>query len=82
MISFNILRACFDFLESADGYDNVTALSTNVALEQANWYYTSPAFVGSAAAREQVGGLMTSVFLGDATIDEAFKSAVKSLKEQ
>lgn len=72
----------FDFLESADGYDNVTALSTNVALQQANWYYTSPAFVGSAAAREQVGGLMTSVFLGDATIDQAFKTAVESLRAQ
>lgn len=71
-----------EFLDSADGYDNVTALSTTVALEQSSWYYTSPAFVGSAAAREQVGGLMTSVFLGDSTIDKAFKDAVKSLKEQ
>ena len=69
------------FLAKASGYKTgdggVTALSAKVCMEQQAWYYTSPAFVGSSEARDQVGELMTSVFTGTKTIDDAFKYAVE-----
>ena len=51
-----------DFLANADGGDNIAALSVKVCLEQEEYYYTSPAFNGSAKARDEVGKLMQAVF--------------------
>ena len=69
------------FLGKASGYavkgGGVTALSANVCMEQQEWYYTSPAFVGSSEARDQVGELLVSVFSGTKTVDQAFKYAVE-----
>ncbi len=70
------------FLAKADGGTNVAALSAKICLEQANAYYTSPAFNGSSAARDQVGALMQKILVDnkatdvDAMIDEAFKAAI------
>ncbi len=47
-----------DELEAANGYEGLPLLATKVALEQADAYYTSPAFNGSSAARDEVGKLM------------------------
>ena len=70
-----------DFLNKASGYKatdgGITALSAKVCMEQQAWYYTSPAFVGSSEARDQVGELMTSVFTGTKTVEDAFKYAVE-----
>ena len=69
------------YLEGANGGSNIAALSTKVCLEQADAYYTSPAFNGSSAAREQVGVLlmkcltMTGSDL-DTQIQKAFEDAV------
>ncbi len=63
-------------LDSADGGDHLAALSVKVALEQENSYYTSPAFVGSSKARDEVGALMQAVFGGTKTLDQAFKDAI------
>ena len=49
-------------------------------MEQESYYYTSPAFVGSSEAREQVGMLLKDVFNGSRTIDEAFKYAIEECK--
>ena len=57
------------FIELADGYDNIAALSAKVCLSQVNAYYTSPAFNGSSKARDQVGLIMTSVLVGQADSD-------------
>lgn len=38
-------------------------------------YFNYPVFRGTATAREQVGGIITQVFLGQETIDEAFDRA-------
>ncbi len=46
------------FMEGADGYDNVAALSAKVCLEQKDAYYVSPAFNGSSDARDEVGALL------------------------
>ncbi len=71
-----------EFMNSGDGYSLVAALSAKVCLEQANAYYTSPAFNGSSTARDQVGLLMQSAFVNDdggnvdALMDALFKKAI------
>ena len=69
------------YLDSADGGNYISALAARVCLEQERAYYTSPAFNGSSAAREQVGALMNkclTIISGDleAQIEEAFEDAV------
>ena len=54
-----------EHLDKANGYDYIAALSSKVCLEQADAYYTSPAFNGSAKARDQVGYLMTACLVND-----------------
>ena len=50
------------YLANANGGDFITSLVAKVALEQEAYYFTSPAFAGSADARTQVGLLVQSVF--------------------
>ena len=70
------------FLESADGGSYIAALSAKVCLDQQNAYYTSPAFNGSSAARDQVGSLMSAALASDdggnvdKLIDTLFEDAV------
>ena len=73
-----------DFLSKADGGDHVAALSAKVCLEQQDAYYTSPAFVGSSTARDQVGMVISSCLPMteqsgesiDAQIKRAFEKAI------
>ena len=51
-----------NYLAKADGGDFITSLVAKVALEQESYYFTSPAFAGSADARTNVGLLVQSVF--------------------
>ena len=74
-------------LALADGFLNLPLLATKVALEQANAYYTSPAFNGSSAARDEVGKLMQYCMTDDscATADgikAAFEKAIKECNHQ
>lgn len=76
-----------DFLANADGGDNIAALSVKVCLEQEDYYYTSPAFNGSAKARDEVGKLIQSVFKISpssndvmADIKKLFKKAIDECK--
>ena len=70
-----------DFLAKADGGNYISALSAKVCLEQADAYYTSPAFNGSSEARDQVGDLLCACLTGagdaDAVIEEAFEKAIE-----
>ena len=71
-----------DFLAQADGGDYVAALSAKVCLEQADAYYTSPAFVGSSTARDQVAALLSKCLTltgddVDAQIEAAFEEAIE-----
>ena len=74
------------FLANADGGDYISALSAKICLQQEKAYYTSPAFNGSSAARDQVGLLMQSAFTKadggnlDALIDELFAEAIRECK--
>ena len=70
------------FLAQAAGGDDVTARGTQVGLEQADAYYTSPAFVGSSTARDQVAALLSKCLTltgddVDAQIETAFEEAVE-----
>jgi len=49
-----------NFVNQADGGAFIESLAQKVALEQTPAYYTSPAFVGSSTARDQVGLLLES----------------------
>ena len=73
-------------MDAADGGDNIAYLSAKVCMEQAHAYYTSPAFNGSADARDEVGTLIQAAFTKDdggnldAMIDQIFQDAIKNCK--
>ncbi len=70
------------FIANADGGKYISALSAKICLDQQAAYYTSPAFNGSSAARDQVGTLLSKCLTAedggnvDSMIDKAFKDAV------
>ncbi len=71
-----------NFLDVADGYDYIAALSAKIAMEQEAAYYTSPAFNGSSTARDQVGFLMSKCLTISGSdvagqIEAAFEDAVE-----
>ena len=75
------------FLDKADGKDNITALSVKVGFDNENAYYTSPAFNGSSAARDEVGKLMQICLAEkttdvDALIKSTFADAIAECKYQ
>ena len=74
-------------LANANGYEGLPLLATKVCLEQMDAYYTSPAFNGSSAARDEVGKLMrvcltTSETDAIAAIKKAFEAAIAECKYQ
>ena len=58
------------FLAKANGGQYIAALSAKVCLEQADYYYTSPAFNGSSDARDAVGGLLQAAMVARKTTPE------------
>ena len=74
-------------MANANGYDNIAYLSAQVCMEQADAYYTSPAFNGSADARDEVGRLIQSAFISDdggnvdAMLDQIFDDAIQACKK-
>lgn len=67
-------------MEAANGGDNIASLSAKVCLEQADTYFTSPAFIGSSEARSQAGTIMVSAFeLGDKSDSTAFATALDKI---
>ena len=75
-----------DFIANADGGNNIAALSAKVCIEQADAYYTSPAFNGSSTARDQVGLLLQKCLVDpsedvDSLVDKAFKDAIIACEE-
>ena len=66
-------------LAAADGGDHISMLAAKVCLEQTDAYYTSPAFVGSSEARDQVGNIITKSLPSkdiEAEIDDIFQDAI------
>lgn len=70
-----------DLLGQADGEGNLPALSASVCMEQEEAYFTSPAFMGSAEARTQVGLLMQAVLANPSKLDSAFKIAIEECEQ-
>ena len=68
------------WLSKANGAEFLTALVVKAGLEQADAYFTSPAFNGSTVAREQVGTLLAKCMSEstsdvDSLINNAFEDA-------
>ena len=68
------------WLGKANGYEFLTAMVVKAGLEQADAYFTSPAFNGSTVAREQVGALLAKCMSEqtsdvDSLIESAFEDA-------
>lgn len=68
------------YAEYLEGEDFMPRCANVVANEINGNYFNYPVFKGTAAAREQVGGLITQVFLGNETIDQAFDKAENQTK--
>ena len=67
-----------NFLESADGYENITALSAQTSSSLSDNFFVSDAFIGSSTARDEVGELVVKVLKGTATLDKAFEDALRN----
>ena len=75
-----------EYLQNADGFNYISALSAKICLQQQHAYYTSPAFNGSSTARDQVGLLLQRCLVepgddADAIIEKAFKDAITACRE-
>lgn len=73
-----------DYLNGADGGNNLAALALKMSLEQRDAYFSIPAFVGSQSAKERVGYLLKSYGNSaniDSMIADAFKQALQDCKK-
>ena len=72
-----------EWLNSGDGKskDGLTALTAKMSAEFVDNFYTSPAFNGSSKARDQVGSLFIAAVTNAATIDKAFKDAIRECED-
>ena len=70
-----------EFLDSADGGDYIAALSAKICMEQEKAYYTSPAFNGSSAARDEVNGIINAGLCVTSTKTDA-KEFEEDIKNQ
>lgn len=70
------------FLYNSTGNEHITAQAVNMAQEQASWFFTSPAFIGSSEARTQVGALLSSALQGKEadSVAKAFEDSIKVLQ--
>lgn len=70
------------YLANANGTTQagVKALAAKIAVEQSDKYFTSPTFVGSSQARDEVGNIIVNVLKGT-PVEDAFKSAVQACIE-
>jgi len=68
-----------EWLNTADGYNNLSAYAAQVSIDNLDSYYTSPAFVGSSVARDEVGDLLVRCLAygeTDDIIDRLFEEAI------
>ena len=64
-----------DDVAAGRGNDHITAAAARLCLEMEDYYFTSPAFVGSSDARDQVGNAVSAVLSGEKTAEAALKEA-------
>lgn len=63
-----------DYLDTRE-YDFMPRVAHKVITEINGKYFNYPVFKGTEKIREQVGGIVTNVLLGNSSIDEAFSRA-------
>ena len=68
-----------DFLAKADGGDYISARVARVCLEEYSSFITTPAFIGSSTARNQVGILLKNCFTGTPASGEPLRDMIKRL---
>ena len=70
-----------DKMNATEGSDGLIAQATAfIASEESGYtdaFFTSPAFKGSATARNQMDDLLPAVMLGEKTVDKAFDDAMQ-----
>lgn len=71
-----------EFLGEADSATGLTARTAIIGrnMAESNAFYTSPAFIGSSTAREQVGLLVKTYLQGTVTLEQAFATAIEECK--
>ncbi len=75
----NLLVDDNEELFTASDVHRLVKLQT-LAYEESHSYFVSPAFDGSSQARTQVGSLISSVFAGTKTVEQAFDDALNNCK--
>lgn len=70
------------FLRLANTTNNLQAASVKQSIAQRNLYFSSPVFIGSSTARDQVGDLLVACVNGTKTIDLAFSDALYQCQYQ
>ncbi len=79
-------QAYQDFLAGAAGtVTGIAALSTKQALAQQASYFTSPVFIGSSVARDEVGSLVSNIMqktTAGATLDDQIKTYFEAAVEE
>lgn len=73
-------QSAFEVEEYKDFLNNKTsivAVTANVARGMEDWYFTSPAFIGSSTARDQVGTALNYVIAGTKSPEKALADAAK-----
>ena len=63
------------YIEHIANEESITAQAANVAKELADRFFTSPAFVGSSTARDQVGTALYFALTGQKTAEQALADA-------
>lgn len=82
-----VLKSVYDnpvyqeFISSADGYDNITALSASTSSRLSENFFVSDAFIGSSSARDEVGDLILKVLRGTTSLDKAFEEALRNCRK-
>lgn len=67
-----------DYVNHIADTDSITAQAANVAKDLSDRFYTSPAFVGSSTARDQVGTALYYALTGQKTAEQALADAYKN----
>ena len=66
------------FLDAADGNAKLQATVVKQTLAQKDYYYISPAFNGSSAARDAVGALLQACFVNDPAAGQSVADFIKA----
>ena len=67
-----------DYQTFLEDTSNIVAVTANVAKEMTPYYFTSPAFVGSSTARDEMNAALTYVLKGNKTGAKALADAYKN----